>query len=45
MSETKRFIFRIGSVDASGSLKGFDWVTVRVRLTDVQNDTALVTPV
>jgi hypothetical protein len=37
-------MFRIGSVDYSNeTAKGFDWVTVRVRLTDAQNDVATVT--
>ncbi|MCB9933891.1 MAG: putative Ig domain-containing protein [Planctomycetes bacterium] len=44
LSRTRRFMFRIGSVDYNAeALKGFDWVTVRVRLTDAQNDTATVT--
>ena len=44
VSNTKRLIFRAGTVDVNGqSLKGFDWVTLRVRLTDAQNDTATVT--
>lgn len=43
VSTNRRFIFRCGSVDASSTLKGFDWTTVRVRLTDAQNDQATVT--
>jgi hypothetical protein len=44
LSRTRRFMFRIGSVDYSNeTAKGFDWVTVRVRLTDAQNDVATVT--
>ena len=43
LSATKRFMFRIGSVDSASAVKGFDWVTVRVRLTDAQNDIATVT--
>lgn len=44
VSHCKRLIFRAGTVDMNGqSLKGFDWVTLRVRLTDAQNDTATVT--
>ncbi|MBK8207986.1 MAG: putative Ig domain-containing protein [Planctomycetes bacterium] len=43
MSGNRRFIFRVGSTDYSTTLKGFDWVTVRVRLTDAQNDQATIT--
>lgn len=44
LSRTRRFMFRIGSVDYTNeTAKGFDWVTVRVRLTDAQNDVATVT--
>ena len=43
MSDARRFIFRVGAIDSGAALKGFDWVTVRVRLTDVQNDQATVT--
>ena len=44
MSRTRRFMFRTGSIDVNGqTLKGFDWVTVRVRLVDLQNDQATVT--
>ncbi|MCC7509174.1 MAG: putative Ig domain-containing protein [Planctomycetes bacterium] len=43
MSGNRRFIFRVGSVDSTSSLKGFDWVNVQVRLTDAQNDQATIT--
>jgi len=33
MSRTKRLVFRFGAIDATGQPKGFDWVTVRVRIT------------
>lgn len=42
LSHTRRVIFRIGQIDQAGP-KGFDWVTVKLRLTDKQNDTATVT--
>lgn len=44
MSANRRFIFRIrGQVPSAVAAKGFDWVTVRVRLTDAQNDQATIT--
>lgn len=42
-SRNRRFILRMGSVDTASAEKGFDWVTVRVRLTDAQNDNATIT--
>ncbi|MBX3459078.1 MAG: putative Ig domain-containing protein [Planctomycetes bacterium] len=44
MSANRRFIYRIrGLVPSAVAAKGFDWVTVRVRLTDAQNDQATIT--
>ncbi|MCA8919987.1 MAG: hypothetical protein KDB32_12975, partial [Planctomycetes bacterium] len=42
LSQTRRVIFRVGQIDQAGR-KGFDWVTVKLRLTDRQNDSATVT--
>lgn len=42
-SRNRRFIFRAGSVDTASAVKGFDWVTVQIRLTDAQNDQATIT--
>jgi hypothetical protein len=42
LGSTRRLIFRVGQVSA-GTPVGFDWVTVRVRLVDQQNDAATVT--
>lgn len=42
-TRNRRFILRMGSVDTASAVKGFDWVTVRVRLTDAQNDNATIT--
>jgi hypothetical protein len=42
MSNCRRLLFRCGSVDNGTALKGFDWVTLSVRLTDSSNNTATV---
>ena len=42
VSSARRLIFRLGQID-QGNIKGYDWVTVRVRLTDTQSDAATIT--
>lgn len=43
VSNTRRLMFRCGTVDVSGqTMKGYDWTTVSVRITDTGNDAATV---
>jgi hypothetical protein len=42
MGNTRRVMFRCGSVDDGSAAKGFDWATISLRLTDTGSDAATI---